>query len=275
MSKELTNMQNTLLGCTAAFIEGIILQPTVYWKNARAIGLPFTLNPRVVYRGTVASMFNEMQMMGLQFGFTGFYEKRLSRNAFISKHDAHVIEVLSATLGGINAAFFASPVELIMIQQQLNGGSAVKSFVSIVKQGKIFRGLYPTIWRDAIYVTSMLGLTPLLQDYLVREKGLSVSTAGFYASLAGGIVAAIPSHPFDVVKTVMQAENMQLDLGNDVKTSKMKNMTQTAARLWRERGLRGFFPGASWRTFNITATIYIANECRVRMTPFFSTLEYI
>jgi len=270
MSKDLTNIQNTLLGCTAAFIEGIILQPTIYWKNARAIGLPFTINPKVVYRGTVASLFNEIQMMGLQFGFTGFYEKKLSQNSFSSKYDAHAIEILSSTLGGVNAAFFASPVELVMIQQQINGGNAVKSFINIIKQGKIFRGLFPTIWRDSIYVTSMLGLTPLLQNYLIQEEKFSVSTAGFYASLAGGIAAALPSHPFDLVKTVMQAENL-----NDSRTTKMANMTQTALKLWREGGLRRVYLGASWRTFNITATIYIANECRVRMTPFFGSLEYI
>jgi hypothetical protein len=155
-----------------------------------------------------------------------------------------------------------------MIQQQINGGSAVKSFIHIVKQGKIFRGIFPTMWRDSIYVTSMLGLTPLLQNYLIQEQGLSVSTAGFYASLAGGIAAALPSHPFDLVKTVMQAESMS-------KITKMESMTQTTVRLWREGGLRRVYLGASWRTFNVTATIYIANECRVRMTPFFSSLEYI
>jgi hypothetical protein len=203
-------------------------------------------------------------MMGLQFGFTGFYEKKLSQSTFSSKHDA----ILSATFGGINAAFFASPVELVMIQQQLNGGSAIKSFTNIVKQGKIFRGLFPTVWRDAIYVTGMLGLTPVLQNYLVEEKGLSVGTAGLYASLVGGIAAALPSHPFDLVKTVMQAENMQLD------SKVSKSMTQTALGLWKEGGLSRLYLGASWRTLKCTGTIYIANECRGRMSPFFSTLEY-
>lgn len=267
MSKDLTNTQNIALGCTAAFIEGTILQPTIYWKNARAVGLPFTMNPQMVYRGTVASVFNEMQMMGLQFGFTGFYEKQLSQ-IFGSKYDT----ILSATLGGITASFFSSPVELIMIQQQLNGGSAVKNFTNIIKQGKVFRGLFPTMWRDAIYVTGMLGLTPLLQNYLIEEKGISVISAGLYASLAGGIAAALPSHPFDVVKTVMQAENMQLDTVND---SKIKSMTGTALGLWREGGLKKLYLGAFWRTIKCTGTIYIANECRGRMSPFFSNLTYI
>ena len=71
MSGSLTDSENFSLGVFAAFIEAICLQPTLYWKNARAQGLPFTLNPRIIYRGTAASVLNEMQMMGMQFGCTG------------------------------------------------------------------------------------------------------------------------------------------------------------------------------------------------------------
>ena len=110
MSKDLTESQNTLLGITAAFIEGIILQPTVYWKNARALKLPFSVNPLVVYRGTAASIFNECQMMGLQFCFTGFYQKHLVTSS--SKGERKTQEFMSASLGGVSAAFFACPVEL-------------------------------------------------------------------------------------------------------------------------------------------------------------------
>ena len=64
MSTALSEVQNMQLGVLAAFIEGVILQPTLYWKNAKALSLPFTLNPKLIYRGTAASIFNEMQMMG-------------------------------------------------------------------------------------------------------------------------------------------------------------------------------------------------------------------
>ena len=264
MSKDLTESQNTLLGITAAFIEGIILQPTVYWKNARALKLPFSVNPLVVYRGTAASIFNECQMMGLQFCFTGFYQKHLVTSS--SKGERNTQEFISATLGGVSAAFFASPVELIMIQQQMRGGSAIGTFISVLTGNKVFRGLLPTIARDSIYVTGMLGVTPLLQTYLVEEENYSVASAGFYASLAGGIVAALPSHPFDIIKTCMQAKSLHAF------PSEIFSMRQTGRILWKEGGLRRLYAGAAWRTLNVTATIYIANECRTRMSPFFSTL---
>jgi solute carrier family 25 (mitochondrial citrate transporter), member 1 len=265
MSKDLNGYQNTLLGVTAAFIEGIILQPTLYWKNARALNLPFSLNPVVLYRGTVASIFNECQMMGLQFGFTGFYQKLLITDSD-SKFEAKAQEFLSAALGGVSGAFFASPVELVMIQQQINGGTSVGTFMTILNRNKIFRGLLPTIARDSIYVTGMLGVTPVVQNYLVENQDFSVSAAGFYASLIGGVLAALPSHPFDIMKTCMQAKNL------NAPKDEILSMRGTLKRLYNEGGVRRIYSGAAWRTFNITATVYVANECRVRMSPFFAKL---
>ena len=78
MSRELSERQNTLLGVCAAFVESIILQPTLYFKNAAARGLPFTLNPAVFYRGTGASIINECQMMAVQFGITSALQKQFA-----------------------------------------------------------------------------------------------------------------------------------------------------------------------------------------------------
>jgi Mitochondrial carrier protein len=121
-------------------------------------------------------------------------------------------DVLSATFGGIVTAFFASPVELVMIQQQIYGGSIASTVKSIVVQNGVFarsglmRGLLPTIGRDSIYTVGMLGVVPVLQDRMVRDAGISVTAAGFYASVLGGTAAALFSHPLDIVKTNMQGD---------------------------------------------------------------------
>lgn len=253
MSSNLNEGQNFMLGVVAAFIEGIILQPTLYWKNAKAQKLPFSLNPRIIYRGTAASIYNEMQMMGLQFGLTGLF-KRLNTEEL-----GRVGEYFSAFFGGSIAAIFASPVELVMIQQQREGGNMFKTLNRVVSDyGKpiVFRGLMPAMCRDALYVSGFLGITPLLQDYLMKNYSMNGVEAGLCASLVGGIVAAVPSHPFDVIKTCMQG---------DLSQKKYSTMTLTMKSLWSEGRFIRLFNGCFWRSFNIVATVYIANECRLRL----------
>jgi hypothetical protein len=263
MSHELNPSQNIGLGIVTAIIEGLILQPTLYWKNAKALKLPFTINPRIIYRGTAASMYNEMQMMGLQFGLTGFFNR-----LFLGSNDAATSAAMtngqtfaSATLGGAISACFTSPVELIMIQQQKNGGTFIGTPLKITGAhgflGRgLMRGLVPAILRDSIYVTGLLGFTPVAQSFLIDEYDISRANAGLVASMLGGIVASIPSHPFDICKTCMQG---------DLSQSVYRGFIQTLRLNWNDGGIRRIFQGCMWRTINITATVYIANECRTHL----------
>ena len=241
--------QDVGIGVFAAFVEAIILQPTLYWKNANAQGKPFTMNPRVLYRGSGASIFNECQMMGLQFGLTSVI------NTYLGGGEGH--EVVSAMVGGMIAACFASPVELVMIQQQNRGGSALSVLKHLqldVKPSIIFRGLSNAFARDAIYVGGMLGMTPVLKRYLQTEYEIDGRSANFYASMIGGIIAAVPSHPFDLIKTCMQG---------DLTGKKYTTPLETFKTIWKEGGMRRLFSGGMWRTINITATVYIANEINI------------
>jgi len=82
--------------------------------------------------------------------------------------------------------------------------------------------------REGIYVMGMLGLTPYLQAQLMQKQDMSQRAASFYASVAGGILSAVPSHPFDIVKTCQQG-----DLDQRVYTSAWS----TAKTLYKEEVL--------------------------------------
>jgi hypothetical protein len=288
----LTEGQNFVLGIIAAFIEGILLQPTLYWKNAAAQKLPpqliYTLNPRIIYRGTSMSIFNECQMMGFQFGITGFFQKFFTNRSLQSHSNTGSQgpyrlsigeEFSSAIGGGAITAIFSSPIELIMIQQQLHGKSVFQTATGVVKQygvlsGGLMRGLISTACRDSIYVSGMLVVTPVVQRYLqspdspiaYEGKGLTEAVASFYASLVGGVIAALPSHPFDVSKTCMQG---------DLTQNQYPSLSGTLLKLARDPdgGFRRLYQGCGMRTINITATVYIANECRNRFSPYMARLE--
>lgn len=191
MSQESTSSQNIVIGVVAAFIEGVLLQPTLYWKNARASKLPFTLNPKIIYRGTGASILNECQMMGLQFGTTGYFQQ-LFRSETSSKLSRGG-EIGAAFFGGLIPTVLTCPIELVMIQQQRNGGTFPSTCSKVVSShgiagGGLFRGLIGTMSRDSIYVVGMLGVTPLIQDTLMDDFGFSKLSAGLYASIIGFVL---------------------------------------------------------------------------------------
>jgi hypothetical protein len=188
MSQEITSSQNILVGVIAAFIEGVLLQPTLYWKNARAAKLPFTINPRIIYRGTAASIVNECQMMGLQFGTTGYFQQLFKGDSGAKLSQKN--EILASAMGGLLPTCVTCPVELMMIQQQRYGGSFLSTVSKVASQygllqNGVMRGLFGTVGRDTIYVVGLLGVTPLIQDYLVEKHELSNLSAGLYASLIG------------------------------------------------------------------------------------------
>ena len=115
----------------------------------------------------------------------------------------------------------------------------------IVRMG-IFRGLSLTAARDSIYVVGMLGVTPFIQNSLVDRYGMTEATSSLPASLIGGVLASVPSHPLDVLKTIVQGH----------RTGRECSLREVLLRL----GVMGLFRGCMWRTINITATVYIANE---------------
>lgn len=96
-----------------------------------------------------------------------------------------------------------------MIQQQKYGGSLIGTCASVARThgvmgNGLMRGLLGAASRDSLYVAGMLGVTPILSNYIQKHTDTPVTLATFYASMLGGVVAAVPSHPFDVIKTCMQ-----------------------------------------------------------------------
>ncbi|KAJ1620214.1 mitochondrial carrier domain-containing protein [Pavlovales sp. CCMP2436] len=302
MSGHLTDGQNIAIATASAVATTLTLQPTLYLKTAAAHGLPFTLNPAVVYRGTTVNLANEVLMMGTQFLLTGIAKRAFAERAQSGEgalcdagqpsRSTAAATVASAMGGGALAAFAACPAELVMIQQQLHGTPLLATLVAIVRgnvhnlpghrapvtvAGRfapqlLFRGLGPTIMRDAGYVGGMLGVTPVVTCRLERmdlfgdDRGTSGEGVGgaaqsraasLAASVIGGTSSALFSHPWDVLKTTMQGDLGGVRYG--------RTPLQAASAIVRQRGMSGLMAGWWWRTLNIVISTFIVNECFLRI----------
>lgn len=203
MAMKFSEGQNAALGVFSACICGVIFQPTLYWKNARAQRLPLSCDLRVVYRGTGMSLLNEMQLLGLQMSLTRLYRRLCGAT------DSHC--VVSAGLGGVTGAILATPIELIMIQQQLHGHNALSTIATMAREHGIrgyFRGLVPAMMRDGCYVAGLLSTVPLLQQHFLEQQivPFTSTTASFAAACTSGILLSAVSYPMDVIKTCLQGD---------------------------------------------------------------------
>jgi len=152
-------VENAVVGIGAGLIEVTILQPLLYWKNATQQRLPFTLNPRIVYRGLLMSQTNMAVLTGLQFPLTGVVTSLITGGE--RRRLASSEMVTAGFLGGALSGLACGPMELVMIQQQRFGGNIlstplrIASHFGVLGRG-IFRGLLSSSVREGCFTGTYL-----------------------------------------------------------------------------------------------------------------------
>ena len=198
-------LENTALGVTAGTIEVAMLQPMLYCKNATQQGLPFTLNPAVLYRGIGMSVINMSVLTGLQFPLTGAVATAITGGA---NRDMSSAEKISAGFaGGALSGIVCAPMELVMIQQQRFGANLSSAASRVVQEfgaGSLFRGLTMSMGREGLFTAGYLGLGPVFAGKLKEANALggSQGACDFAGAVGAGMIAATLSHPMDTIKTV-------------------------------------------------------------------------
>ena len=166
--QQLNEAENTLLGITSGIIEVSVMQSTNYLKNASQQGLPFTLNPRVLYRGYVANCLNMGSVTGFQFFANGATKQLITGG--VTRPLTPAEQIGAGFAAGSSSAILASPLELLMIQQQRKGGSMGGAAATVLSAGPatVGRGLINTAMREGIYTAGYLGVGPAVREYIVQ-----------------------------------------------------------------------------------------------------------
>ncbi len=238
------------------------MQSTNYWKNARQQGLPFTLDPRVTYRGYVSNCANMFSCTVWQFAVNGWCKQQLAEasGGKSSKLGAGG-ELGCAFVAGGTSALIGGPLELIMIQQQRKGGSLAQAAARITQGGlsQWARGLWPTAGREAVYTGGYLGVAPIVRNAIQeRFPAWSEDQCRVGAAIAGGFFACYLSHPFDTAKTCMQG---------DLERKTYRDFLGTTRKLVDAGGVASLYRGAPWRLFRQVCAVFILDKVRVTLSP--------
>lgn len=258
MSIELTEFQNAIMGLVCGGFEVTSLQWTNYLKNASQQSLPFTMDPRVLYRGYLPNLVNMAGCTMWQFAVCG-----LIKNMLVGGKDRSLTStesILSGLGGGVSSAIIGGPLELAMIQQQRKGGSLM-SHASTLLSPNAARGITMTAAREGIWTVGYLSLPGVLRKELMSRRPDIFSTddmARAPAALISGLVCCLLSHPFDTVKTCMQG---------DIERKTFGNVTQTFGEIYRTSGIRGFYRGTAWRYGRQATAIFLIDKLRMELSP--------
>jgi len=237
----LTDAENCAVGVLCGVTDCTLLQATNYWKNAKQQGLAFTLDPRVLYRGYAINTTQNGLCVMSQFFLNG-----VLKNAVTGGIDRPLTSgetIATAVSAGAISSLFASPMELVMIQQQVKGGGVLSTAGDLIAKGPstVFRGMTGMMLREGLYCGGFLGFIPVVRAEVQKANpDLSADQARLAATFLAGPICSMASHPPDTLKTCLQG---------DVEGANFKSYGQAARKLIAERGYSSLWAGAPWRIF--------------------------
>lgn len=258
MSTKLNEFQNATVGMTVGVIEVLCLQPFNYCKNMMQQGQPLSADPRKLYRGVGANSVNMGSCTMIQFAIGGSLKKMVLAGE--QRQLKTYEEMGTGITAGVISAFAATPLELIMIQQQRKGGGTVETLKSIANPKHILRGFVGAAVREGLWTCGYLSIPPIVRRNLREmypETFDSDTKARIPAALLGGLFACYLTQPFDTIKTCMQG---------DIERKTYGTFTESAKVIGKE-GITAFYRGATFRYGRMVCAVFMMDVLQTAVGP--------
>jgi len=154
--------------------------------------------------------------------------------------------LIAGATARVGVGFFLNPFSVLKARFESDiyaYESLTGAFISIVRSGpsELLRGFVASSLRDAPYA----GLFVVFYEGIKNEASSVMPSASHAHSTAihtlsaasAGAIATMATHPFDVVKTKIQVRS----------EDRYRGFSRTIRTIWVQRGVSGFFDGASLR----------------------------
>jgi hypothetical protein len=144
----------------------------------------------------------------------------------------------SIVLGGVSCVFtvnFTHPIELVKTRMQVTGNGLVNIISSTAKNegiGGFWKGIAFAWGREGSYASIKLGAYAPVRDAIGAGGKDSPFYLKFLAGAITGGAGSIVGNPFDVCKTLAQANS-----------GKSVPLTELVGKMYRDQGIAGFYRG--------------------------------
>lgn len=238
------------IGAAAGGATTIVMEPLIYVKNRWQQNKPLYL--RQLYRGLPVNAAGFIPTMAIQNSVFSEVENVLNQTNLTPPYK----KAIAALAAGSASAITSCPRELLIIQQQNNGGKFYGVYKNLVNQYGIM-----VTWKAGTLVAARN--SSFAACFFILSPELS-STFGMYAPFMAGSLSAIVTHPLDTIKTRMQAEPN-------------KNMMQVIKEIYLEihqkayfkSGTASFFRGIFPRIAGVATTMTLEYRFREYFTQLY------
>jgi solute carrier family 25 protein 39/40 len=184
------------------------------------------------------------------------YEELRDRLNAANPQTQAVNPLLAGAFARVFAATTVAPLELIRTNAQAESRppSLLKMASSIARRegvGAFWRGLSPTLWRDVPFSAFYWILVEQIRATEVMRRQNSTFVVAAASGAASGVVAAILTHPFDVIKTRRQV----FDLANT--NPPTKSTLGMMSKIVAQDGFHGLWVGLFPRVAKIAPSTAI------------------
>lgn len=250
--QKLKPIESVGVGAVTGVVSASVYLPFWTIKMRHQCELPFTLHPRVLYKGygtilgviapiTILQIFNASRVESITASTTVSPEQRM----------------LSSFMGGASSAVVSNLLNLVGTQQHKHSHPspriAAHTLYSQFGPRKLFVGLPTTAMGEGLFTMSYYGMVPYLKPYMKEYFDNEVA-----ATLAAGVLAGIPTavitQPLDRIKTMQHKHADEVGA-----QGKNNGLIKCCKELYKTSGFRvGFFKGLIPRGIGLTATITAA-----------------
>lgn len=238
---KLTSSERLLIGFLAGAAEVGIDHPLWTLKTRLQCGYPFTLDPKVLYRGMLSSAVCDMGITAIQFGASDFVSHKYPVSS-----DEHINRTTGGIVGGAASTVIGTPVELGLTYQQKHNVGFLKSLTEIIEKRGTVSSLYTGNvclgLRNVFYTCGFFSLAPFLKFKVLSESKIHDKSWSLLFGMVAGAICSVVSQPLDNIKTFQHQKVLKYASGS---------ITEGIKTIYKTRGMYGFFIGTQLRALRV------------------------
>jgi len=247
--------ENMLVGMAGGTLETFTFMPLLTWKFCSQEKRPYPRFPGM-YRGVFVQVGSVAPLTATQMVANGVLQSAITGGAARELGEG---EIMACGMGaGAFSALLYGPVDMLTIQAQRLGvapAQAAKQLIASHGATSLWRGLWSTALREALYTSGYLSVAPIITRRIMQREGWEERywASAVLGSCIAGVIANVLSHPVDTSKTLVQA---------DVGAAEHRSARHAAVALFKKEGVRAFYRGGLARTIRGIGAYFIVSSLR-------------